>query len=277
MYKNAYTRFGENKFKKVAAHNFSYVDYCMADTDDKLYSLSDTEFKEFLSSERENAEKAGIEIFQVHGPWRWPPKDSTPSERAERLCKMKKSILATSVLGSKNWVIHPIMPFGIDDMKDGKEHETYALNLEFMKELLDFAKKYDINICLENMPMPYFSIATPQKILQFINEINDSNFKACLDTGHISIFPNLSVGDSIRMLKDKLQTLHIHDNMGDGDSHIFPTEGIIDWHDVSSALREIGFNGCFSLETLPNPNLSNDEFEAECIRLNKIAANIISK
>ena len=36
------------------------------------------------------------------------------------------------------------MPFGIEDTKLGKEKETKRINIEFFKELLVEAKKYDI-------------------------------------------------------------------------------------------------------------------------------------
>ena len=57
------------------------------------------------------------------------------------------------------------------------------------------------------------SIATPEKILEFVKEINDDHFKICLDTGHVSVFSELSIGNEIRKLGDYIRVLHIHDNM----------------------------------------------------------------
>lgn len=134
--------------------------------------------------------------------------------------KMKRSILFTSILGCKHWVIHPIMPYGIQE-KDTKDAEkTWELNIEFMSRLLEYAKEQDIVICLENMPMPQFSIATPAKILEFVKTMNDDHFKICLDTGHVAVFSELSIADEVLRLGDNIKAIHIHDNMGDGDTHL---------------------------------------------------------
>ena len=107
----AYARFGEEKFKKARAHGYDAVDYGMMDTETPLYTCSDAELKQQMARERALAEEAGILISQTHGPWRWPTQDGTAEDRAERMEKMKRSILATHLLGCSNWVVHPLMPW----------------------------------------------------------------------------------------------------------------------------------------------------------------------
>ena len=58
-------------------------------------------------------------ISQVHGPWRYPPKDDTAKDRRERLEKMKKAVIISALLDCKYLVIHPIMPVGIRDIMLG--------------------------------------------------------------------------------------------------------------------------------------------------------------
>ena len=69
----------------------------------------------------------------------------------------------------------------------------------------------------------------------------------------MAVFPELSIGNEIRKLGDYIRVLHIHDNMGDRDSHLYPTKGITDWYDFVNALDEIGYKGVLSLETSPFP------------------------
>lgn len=71
----------------------------MANTDTLLYNYDEKQATELLLNEKQLAENSGIEFYQVHGPWRYPVKDSTEEERAERMEKMKKSIRYTSILG----------------------------------------------------------------------------------------------------------------------------------------------------------------------------------
>ena len=274
MLKNGYDRWGDDKYKKLKEHGFSCVDYGMVDTNDGVYSFDDNQFEEFMKKEKALAEASGIEVSQVHGPWRYPPQDSTAEDRAERLEKMKKSIRGAALLGCKYWVVHPIMPCGLIDLKDGTMEKTRELNLQFMNELLKTAKEYGVIICLENMPMLNFSISTPTQILNFVNEINDENFKICLDTGHVNVFEDLSVADAVYELGDKLTVLHVHDNSGVEDEHLAPFSGGIDWVDFSKALKETGFDGVISLETLPDGNLDDLEYEKECIKLSGIAKKL---
>jgi sugar phosphate isomerase/epimerase len=274
-YGRTYGRYDERKFLKIKQHGYDAVDYNIANTDSELYSVNEDELRRIVNAEKRAAQSAGIQISQIHGPWQWPPQDSSQQQREERLDKMKKSVIITSLLGCDNLVIHPIMPYGIEDLKFGKQQETWDLNVEFFKSLIDFAKQYSITICLENMPMRYFSIATPEKILELVKEINDDHFKICLDTGHVSVFPELSIGNEIRKLGDYIRVLHIHDNMGDNDSHLYPTKGIIDWYDFVNALDEIGYEGVLSLETSPSGNLEDDVFEKESIDLCKMFKELI--
>lgn len=265
------SRWGDERYKMLKNIGYDCVDMGISE---KLLTLDEAEFIQTFSEWRRMAEDAGIEISQVHGPWRWPPEDSTPENRAERMEKMCSSIRATALLGCKHWVIHPIMPFGIEDLENGKAQETWDLNLAFMKELLVTAKENDVTICLENMPMRKFSLATPADILRFVKAINDEHFKICLDTGHVAIFRDISLADSVRELGDEIRTIHVHDNDGRYDLHRMPHYGIIDWEDFGKALREIQYQGVFSLETAPAKGLPLEAaeliYEAMAVMAKKI-------
>ena len=241
----------EIRYQKMKEHGFTCADYGMSNTEVAPYTLDDAEFDAYLTEERRLAEDAGITISQVHGPWRWPPQDATEEDRAERMEKMKRSIRGTAVLGCKNWIVHPIMPYGINELGTDDAQKTWDLNVVFMRELLACAKEHDIIICFENMPMPNFSLGSVEAIMRFVNEMNDDHFRVCLDTGHVNVFPGQTLYDAVHMIGDKLQTLHVHDNSGKSDEHRLPWLGTADWEGFGRALREIGFDGVFSYETGP--------------------------
>ena len=274
IFNSGYCRYGDNKYIKLKEHGFSCIDFNMSNTNTEVYTSAESD--ELLLREKKLADDAGIEIHQAHGPWRSPPRDETLEDRAERMDKMKKSIRLTSLLGCKNWVIHPLMPFGADDMDTGNEKGTWNINIRFMKELLITAKEYGITICLENMPMTKFSMAKPAAILNFVEEIGDENFKICLDTGHASMFNDLSLSDEVRRLGDKIKVLHVHDNKCGKDLHLMPYFGTIDWKAFARSLKDIGFDGVFSLETTAPNKLPDSLFEKSSIMLYEIANEIIN-
>ena len=270
---------GEDRFKKMKELGFSYVDFDMCNTETAYYVGSQQECDAALLKHKAHIEEAGIEISQVHGPFRWPIYDGTVEERAERMDKMKRSIRMTSMLNCKNWVIHPIMPHGWQERRTdpGHEEDTWNINLEFMDELLKTAKDYDVTICYENMPMVDFSIGSVQEVLKFVKEMNDDHFKICLDTGHASMYPGQGLGDAVRLLGDEIRALHIHDNSGRFDNHWMPYFGIIDWEDFGKALKEINFQGVFSLETHPPKTLPMNAYEKMCRALVETSEHILNK
>lgn len=256
------SRFGKDQYKKLKSFGFDCTDLGLANTETQLYTLPENEAIKIMQEEKKLADEAGVEIHQIHGPWRWPPNESTPEGLAERMDKMKKSIRLASSIGCKNWIIHPVMPFGIHEIDTPDAPTTYSINIEFMGELVKTAREYDVIICYENMPMTKFSIATPAQLMKVINEINDDHFCACLDTGHVMVFEGHSIGDAVRTFGKKLRTMHVHDNNGVSDLHYLPVfGGRIDWKEYADALREIGFDGTFSLECSPNGKLPDKIYE----------------
>ena len=89
----------------------------------------------------------------------------------------------------------------------------------------------------------------------------------CLDIGHVTAYnENHKPEDAIRLLGDKIKVLHVHDNKGKTDQHLFPQYGMINWTEVAKALKEIGFKGVFSLE-LDFPDGLSDELYDESFKL----------
>ena len=239
MREGGYDRFGTEKYNRIKSHGFDCVDFDMCNINHMLYQLEERDFKKYLTAEKILSQQAGVEIFQTHGPWGWPIKDLEKADLEDKLKKMEKSIRATAILGCKYWVIHPLMPYLFDDIKQGKEKETWEINLSFMPKLLEIAKKYDVTVCLENTPFSDYSIATPEQVLKLINEINDESLQMCFDTGHIAAFGERFPGNIVRMMSDKIKVLHVHDNGGENDEHLPPFDGIID-ENIETILRGFG-------------------------------------
>ena len=246
--------FGENRFKKMKEYGIDCVDFKL---EAELEGRTEEEFEEYILSIKAQMDEAGVTPTQAHGPFVWPIHDETEELRAKRMILMKRSIKCASLMGIKNWVIHPIVPFGTGNFWP---EEVWRINIEFFKELLPVAKQYGVIICLENMPWKNFPIATPEQSFQLINIMNDDNFKFCLDTGHAAVC-GISPADAVRFAGKDLKALHVHDNDGKGDHHFVPGLGVIDWKAFIEALKEIEYDGVFSFENgFGNfiPNVNND-------------------
>lgn len=270
VYTNVYGY--KNGLERMRAHGFESMDYQgFLHTEDPLFQKNSREFECFLREQRKIAYESGIGIHQVHGPWRWPPQDATEEERNERFEKMIHAIEGTAILGSENFIIHPIMPYQADDR--GHEQDSYEMNFKFMEKLSDAAEEYGVRICFENMPMPNLSLGSVEAVLAFVKNMNRKCFEVCLDTGHCTMFGR-TPHDAVKIIgKEHLCALHIHDNDGKTDAHWSPFAGIIDWEKFGKALFEIHYNGVISLEAKP-PMQSKEMYEQELIKLSKAAKYI---
>ncbi len=277
LFRTAFTCYGDDKFKKIKEFGFDTIDFDMMATDTDLYLLPKEESNKILIKERELAKDAGIFISQVHGPWCWPPPEATPEGKIKRMEEMKRSLYNASVLGSKYTVIHPIMPYFTEEKGTELEEKTWQENIDFFKELADYAGEVGVTVCIENMPMKKFSIATPEEIIRLVQTTGNPNVKYCLDVGHVSVFDNLNIGDEIRRLGSDLKVLHVHDNFYGEDLHLLPYRGVTDWKSFMDGLRDINFEGSVSLEIFA-PDHMPVEFREDYYRLaSKIAKHIVNQ
>ncbi|MBE7084358.1 MAG: sugar phosphate isomerase/epimerase [Clostridiales bacterium] len=199
--------------------------------------LSGSEYLKYVKELKKVAEDNGIFCNQSHAPF--------PSYVPFIQDHIKRAIECAAEAGAKICVVHP------NNFKDAKE------NAEMFLELLPFAKAHGIKIATENMwdwndEKDEASVAAcshHEDFLAHIKEVNDEYFVACLDIGHAEMKGlNTSAVQMIRTLGRHLQALHIHDNDKKHDSHWIPFSMQIDFDEILRALKEIDYQGDFTLE-----------------------------
>ena len=65
------------------------------------------------------------------------------------------------------------------------------------------------------------------------------------------------------MFKNKIFTIHLHDNDKSDDLHLLPFEGTIDWNELTNNLKNANYNGPITLESCYRYgylNMSIEEF-----------------
>ena len=179
----------------------------------------------------------GMVCNQSHAPF--------PVRCPEIRSYLKRAIECTAEAGGDICVIHP------DNNKNAEE------NAEMYFELLPFARECGVKIATENMwnwdkekdHSSFAACATPESFCKHIDVVGDDHLVACLDIGHAEMKgSDTSAVEMIRVLGHRLKALHIHDNDRWHDSHQIPFSMDIDFTAVIAALKEIGYNGYFTLE-----------------------------
>ncbi|MBR6532123.1 MAG: sugar phosphate isomerase/epimerase [Clostridia bacterium] len=179
----------------------------------------------------------GIVCNQSHAPF--------PTRCAAIRAYYKRAIECTAEAGGEICIIHP------DNNKTAEE------NAEFYNELLPFAKDCGVKIATENLwnwdkdkdESSFAACATSEDFLKHIDVINDPFFVACLDIGHAEMRGSGSgAADMIYALGNRIQALHIHDNDKWHDNHQIPFSMNIDFEPIVKALKDINYQGYFTLE-----------------------------
>ena len=110
----AYTRYGISEgARKAREHGYDCFDFGgFVNTETDFFKQDEESFKEELLRYKELVEAEKIVVWQAHSPWRYPARDSTEEERAERLESFLKAVRGAGYLGATHFVLHAIMPFG---------------------------------------------------------------------------------------------------------------------------------------------------------------------
>ena len=263
----------EEGFKKLKTHGYSSIDYaelCKRHSD--LYKWSEDQYRGFLTDIGESADKHGVEITQLHGLW--ATDDKTKAQREESISFFIKEIEGAHYMGCKNVVVHPFLPYGWGAEID--KDKIWDVNIDLFTRLLEHAEKYNVNVCAENQPFTAIEMSTVKAVKRLVREINHPNFKVCLDTGHANVFHD-DIAEDVRLLGDDLATLHVHDNKGNWDQHLIPYMGNIKWEEFLAALKEIGYKGAFTLETMISTAMPNPIKEEMQLSLARLARQMADK
>ena len=188
-----------------------------------------------------------VKTTQMHAPY--PLSDITAQIKViETLAKVSEAI------GAHVIVIHPYR--GAAAIPDGLSLQAYRDQLirqtiSMLSSATQIASRYGIAIALENQIDLEFDCGRyvgtlPADLERLLDSVNDLGL--AIDTAH-ACAQQLDVSELIRWASSRLYGLHVSDSDGlKHDYHIMPTRGIIDWHKVLLALRDIGYKGDFHLE-----------------------------
>ena len=88
---------------------------------------------------------------------------------------------------------------------------------------------------------------TAEGLIRLYEELNDPTFVICYDVGHANRM-GINPAEMVLQLGSRIKCTHVHDNMGNSDSHFLPFQGNIDWESVMQAFADIDYQGDFSYE-----------------------------
>jgi sugar phosphate isomerase/epimerase len=184
--------------------------------------------------------------FSVH-PAAWDTNLTSPvKEIRETTLKLHKdTIVFAKKIGAKQVVLHP--GFNYSPAFEKKQAKIWAR--EATAELIEFSKPLGIALAFENVGYHGASIYTFDEFCTALDGFDDT-VGYLVDTGHANV-NGWDVPALIDRLKDRLYGIHIHDNMGDADSHLPIYSGNLNWEKIFKVMRNITRECDFILEYAP--------------------------
>jgi sugar phosphate isomerase/epimerase len=132
-----------------------------------------------------------------------------------------------------------------EDFDEGKLECAFTA----LEELNLFARERGVEVLLENIPN---QLSSAERLKYFL-ETTHLKLNLCLDVGHANM--NEGVASAFTIMKDRIRSVHLHDNGGAEDSHLWPffsEGGSIDWSQTIRLLRShVGCPLLLELRELP--------------------------
>jgi len=181
---------------------------------------------------------SGIPLHSVHAPMFSDyesgrsgglPVNVAATDRAQRIAAMdeiKRAIEIAEQIPFRFLVQH------IGVAKESFDEKKFEAAMTSIEHLRAFANPLGVKILLENIPN---ELATPDKLVEFIQLTHFEDVGVCFDIGHAHIMSN--VEEAFEILKAHIRSTHIHDNNKDCDAHLWPGAGSIDWKKSIELLR----------------------------------------
>jgi len=208
--------------KRIADAGFSHIHWCHQWDTDFLYSRWEIEqIRNWLKD-------YGLQLLDLHGS-AGSEKNWTSSQEYQRLAGIelvRNRIEMTAYLSADVTIMHvPGDPYSIPVRKSLDELET-------------FARERNVRIALEN--------GNFEAIQNLLSEYDPEYIGLCYDSGH----GNMKDGglDHLESLKDRLISVHLHDNDGTGDQHKLMFLGTVDWKRLARVMAESAYTKCVSME-----------------------------
>jgi len=163
------------------------------------------------------------------------------ARRIDAMDEIRRALETAEHIPYRNLILH------LGEREDTWSQRTIEYSITALEHLGAFARPLGVRLLVENLVS---EPTTPEHLLTIFELGHLENVGVCLDIGHAHI--TVGAAQAIATLGKHIVSVHVHDNHGLKDEHLWPGDGTIDWAAAASALKalatppaavlEIGFN-----------------------------------
>ncbi len=181
-----------------------------------------------------------LEPWSMHGPL-FPDREmgraGAPAvnvlhpEKARRIDAMdeiKRALETAEHIPYRNLILH------LGERADAWSPRTIEYSITALEHLGAFARPLGVRLLVENLTS---EPTTPEHLVSILELGHLTNVGVCLDLGHAHM--TTGIAEAIATLGPRIASVHVHDNHGLKDEHLWPGDGSIDWPAASGALNAL--------------------------------------
>jgi sugar phosphate isomerase/epimerase len=185
-----------------------------------------------------------VEPFSMHAPL-FPDREmgraGAPAvnllhpEKARRIDAMdeiKRALESAEHIPFRHMVVH------LGERTDTWSPRSIEYAMTALEHLGAFARPLGVKILVENL---ISEPTTPEHLISILDLGHLDSVGVCLDLGHAHA--TVGMDEAVSVLGKRIVSLHVHDNHGMRDEHLWPGDGTLDWAKTAALLQ--------SLPTLP--------------------------
>jgi sugar phosphate isomerase/epimerase len=166
--------------------------------------------------------------------------DPEKSHRITAMDEVKRALESAEQIPIDACVLH------LGQKDDPWNTRALENSLTAIEHLKAFAHPLGVRILVENLQN---EITTPEHILEILRVGHFDRVGVCLDIGHAHLAgpsgdsqPNVGIDAAFELLKPRIAQLHLHDNHGQKDDHLWPGSGSIDWSNIAKHIATLPAN-----------------------------------
>jgi sugar phosphate isomerase/epimerase len=163
------------------------------------------------------------------------------ARRIEAMDEIKRALESAEQIHFRNLILH------LGERDDGWSLRSIEHAITALEHLGAFAHPLGVRLLVENLTS---EPTTPSHLLTILEMGHLNQVGICLDLGHAHL--TVGVAEAVATLGSHIASVHIHDNNGLKDEHLWPGEGSIDWTLALQALRALATAPAAVLEISQN-------------------------
>ena len=181
-----------------------------------------------------------VEPFSLHAPL-FPDREmgraGAPAvnllhpEKARRIDAMdeiKRAIESAEHIPFRHLIVH------LGERTDTWSPRSIEYALTALEHLGAFARPLGLKLLVENL---ISEPTTPEHLVTILDLGHLDTVGVCLDLGHAHA--TVGIAEAVSVLGPRIVSLHVHDNHGVRDEHLWPGDGSIDWVQTSGLIQAL--------------------------------------